>query len=47
MTHKNPAFALEIARESMERDEQIKLLMVGSGEEKQKQFEARVGGTGG
>ena len=46
MTHKNPAFALEIARESMERDERIKLLMVGSGEEKQKQFEAQVAGWG-
>jgi glycosyltransferase involved in cell wall biosynthesis len=42
MTHKNPAFALEIAKECIEHNEQIKLLVVGSGEEKRKEFEAQV-----
>jgi glycosyltransferase involved in cell wall biosynthesis len=42
MTHKNPAFALEIAQGCIERDDQVKLLMVGAGEEKQKEFEAQV-----
>jgi len=46
MTHKNPAFALEIAKECIRRDDQIKLLMIGSGEEKRKEFEAQVRGWG-
>jgi glycosyltransferase involved in cell wall biosynthesis len=46
MTHKNPTFALEIAKVCIERDGQIKLLMVGAGEEKQKELEAQVAGWG-
>jgi glycosyltransferase involved in cell wall biosynthesis len=42
MTHKNPAFALDIARECILRDDRVKLLMVGSGEEKRKEFEDEV-----
>jgi glycosyltransferase involved in cell wall biosynthesis len=46
MTHKNPAFALEIVKECIARDADIKLLVVGSGEEKRKEFEAQVNDWG-
>jgi glycosyltransferase involved in cell wall biosynthesis len=42
MTHKNPAMALEIAGECITRDERVRLLMVGSGETKKREFEAKV-----
>ncbi|HXM36032.1 MAG TPA: glycosyltransferase [Pyrinomonadaceae bacterium] len=42
MTHKNPAFALEIVRECIARDPGIHLAMVGSGESKRREFETRV-----
>ena len=42
MTHKNPAFALEVARLCLAQDKQVKLLMVGSGERKKRKFEAQV-----
>jgi glycosyltransferase involved in cell wall biosynthesis len=46
MTHKNPAFALEVARECVARDDALKLLMVGSGEQKRKEFEKQVNAWG-
>ncbi|MCM3874603.1 MAG: glycosyltransferase [Pyrinomonadaceae bacterium] len=42
MTHKNPVFALEVARECIVKDAGIHLAMVGGGEEKQKELEAAV-----
>jgi glycosyltransferase involved in cell wall biosynthesis len=42
MTHKNPAFALEVARESVARDPRIRFLMVGSGDKKKGEFEVTV-----
>ena len=46
MTHKNPAFALDIARECMAKDERVRLIMVGAGETKKKEFAAMVEGWG-
>jgi glycosyltransferase involved in cell wall biosynthesis len=46
MSHKNPAFALEIVRECIEQDADIHLAMVGDGEEKKKEMEAAVAGWG-
>jgi glycosyltransferase involved in cell wall biosynthesis len=42
MTHKNPAFTLEVAKECIAKDERVRLLMVGAGETKRREFEARV-----
>ena len=42
MTHKNPGFALSVARECISRDAQVRFLMVGSGEIKRREFESRV-----
>ncbi|MGH9874671.1 MAG: glycosyltransferase [Pyrinomonadaceae bacterium] len=42
MTHKNPAFALEVARQCVAKDRRVKLLMVGAGEGKRQEFEAQV-----
>ena len=41
MNHKNPEFALDVARECMVRDERVRLVMVGDGAAKVKQFEER------
>jgi glycosyltransferase involved in cell wall biosynthesis len=46
MSHKNPAFALETAKACSERDDRIKLLMVGAGAEKREEFEDQVRGWG-
>jgi glycosyltransferase involved in cell wall biosynthesis len=46
MTHKNPAFALEVARECFARDGKVRLLMVGAGEEKRTEFEEKVSSWG-
>lgn len=46
MTHKNPAFALEVGRECIARDSRICLAMVGDGEEKKTEFEHRIAGWG-
>ncbi len=42
MTHKNPEFALEIARECIAKDERTRLLMVGAGGGKKRAFEESV-----
>ena len=42
MTHKNPAFALSVARECIARDPTIRLVMVGSGETMRRELESRV-----
>jgi len=42
MTHKNPAFALEVAKECISRDSEVRLVMVGAGEAKRREFEALV-----
>ena len=42
MTHKNPAFALDVARECMANDERVRLVMVGAGETKREEFEAKI-----
>lgn len=46
MSQKNPGFALEVFKESFERDETVRLLMVGSGQEKRKRLEAKVNDWG-
>ncbi len=46
MTHKNPAFALEVARECIAQDSRIRLAMVGDGEEKKTEFETEIAGWG-
>ena len=46
MTHKNPAFALDVARECIARDNRVRLLMVGSGEAKRREFENGVSDCG-
>lgn len=43
MTHKNPAFALDVARECVARDTKTRLLMVGDGAQKKAEFESLVG----
>ncbi len=42
MTHKNPAFALEVAKECISTDSDARLLMVGAGESKRCEFENKV-----
>ncbi|MFN2512398.1 MAG: glycosyltransferase [Pyrinomonadaceae bacterium] len=42
LSHKNPAFALDVARECMAQDARVHLAMVGDGEEKKKELEALV-----
>ncbi len=42
MDHKNPAFALEIARECISRDPSVRLVMAGAGGEKKREFEFQV-----
>ncbi len=46
MTHKNPAFALDVARECIARDEKVRLVMVGAGDAKRREFEDEVRGWG-
>jgi glycosyltransferase involved in cell wall biosynthesis len=41
-TNKNPAFALEIARKCMARDQSLRLLMVGAVDTKRIEFEAQI-----
>lgn len=40
MTHKNPAFALEVMKECISRDSDVRLVMVGAGEAKRREFES-------
>lgn len=42
MNHKNPRFALEVARACMVRDPTVRLAMVGAGDQKRREFEAQV-----
>lgn len=42
MSHKNPAFALEVAKNCIERETKVRFVMVGAGETKRREFEARV-----
>jgi glycosyltransferase involved in cell wall biosynthesis len=42
MTHKNPAFALNVARLCMSRDQRVRLVMVGAGDTKKAEFQAQV-----
>jgi glycosyltransferase involved in cell wall biosynthesis len=42
MTHKNPAFALEVAKECISRDSDVRLVMVGDGEAKRREFQGLV-----
>ena len=42
MTHKNPAFALAVARACIAKDASVHLAMAGSGEQKKKEFETTV-----
>lgn len=42
MSHKNPAFALEIAIECLARDPSVRLLMVGAGDTTKVELEAKV-----
>ncbi len=42
MTHKNPKFALDIARECIAKDDRIRLVMVGAGQGKRHEFEEKV-----
>jgi glycosyltransferase involved in cell wall biosynthesis len=42
MTHKNPEFSLDVARECLARDDRVRLVMVGAGEEKKREFEEKV-----
>ncbi|MEK6334888.1 MAG: glycosyltransferase [Acidobacteriota bacterium] len=42
MDHKNPAFALEVARECISRDPSVRLVMAGAGSEKKREFESQV-----
>lgn len=46
MTHKNPAFALEVAKECVNSDADVRLVMVGAGEVKRLEFEKTVSGWG-
>jgi len=46
MTHKNPTFALEIGKECIARDARVRLVMVGAGEEKRREFEEKVSAWG-
>jgi glycosyltransferase involved in cell wall biosynthesis len=42
MTHKNPAFALELVRECIAKDQNVRLVMVGDGATKRREFEQQV-----
>ena len=42
MAPKNPAFALDVVRQCMAKDERVRLVMVGEGETKRSEFEAQV-----
>jgi len=42
MTHKNPAFALEIARECVSRNPSVRFAIAGGGDSKKREFEALV-----
>jgi Glycosyltransferase len=46
MSQKNADFALEVARECFARDERVRLVMAGSGEEKKRKLAARVNAWG-
>jgi glycosyltransferase involved in cell wall biosynthesis len=43
---KNPEFALEVARDCISRDDLVRLVMVGSGEDKRNELQARVDNWG-
>ena len=42
ITHKNPAFALEVAKACIAADESVRLVMVGDGVTKHREFEALI-----
>jgi glycosyltransferase involved in cell wall biosynthesis len=42
MSHKNPAFALEVARECISSDPDERLLMAGAGDDKRKEFDSQI-----
>jgi glycosyltransferase involved in cell wall biosynthesis len=42
MSHKNPAFALEVARECISSDPDVRLLMAGAGDDKRKEFDSQI-----
>lgn len=46
MSHKNPELALQILKKCVARDDNVRMLMVGAGEGKRKEFEALVSGWG-
>jgi glycosyltransferase involved in cell wall biosynthesis len=46
MSHKNPGFALEVAKQCCSRDERVRLLMVGSGDTRKRELEAIVKESG-
>jgi glycosyltransferase involved in cell wall biosynthesis len=46
MTHKNPAFALDVVRQCMSKDQRVRLMMVGAGDTKKAEFETQVGEWG-
>lgn len=42
MNHKNPEFALDVVKKCIGKDQNVRLVMVGAGEVKRKEFEATV-----
>ena len=42
MSHKNPAFALEIAKECISRDPDVRLVMAGAGNQKRRELESKI-----
>jgi len=46
MTHKNPMFALEVAKECIRNDSRTRMVMVGAGEEKRLEFQQTISSWG-
>ncbi len=46
MTHKNPAFALAVARDCIAQDSRIRMAMVGAGAEEKTEFEEQIADWG-
>jgi glycosyltransferase involved in cell wall biosynthesis len=42
MSHKNPAFALEVAKECISSDPDVRLLMAGAGDNKRREFGSQI-----
>jgi glycosyltransferase involved in cell wall biosynthesis len=42
MNHKNPNFALEVAKESISRDSDVRLVMAGAGDKKRRELDSQI-----